>query len=216
MHSGSTQYFSAKKSARARAVASRKSSGTHRSRFVAFQRLVWAEYKKHGRHDLPWRRTRNPYRVLVSEVMLQQTQVERVIPFYKRFLKLFPSVRALAHASLSKVLRAWQGLGYNRRAKALRETAREIVLKQGGLVSKEESTLTALPGVGVYTARAILAFAYNKDVAFVETNIRTAVIRHFFPRRNTVTDKEILEVLQRALPQGRARLWYSALMDYGA
>lgn len=187
-----------------------------------FRLLVWAHYRKHGRHDLPWRppslklgKGREDdalYRVLVSEMMLQQTQVERVIPFYKKFLKKFPTSARLASSSLASVFQTWQGLGYNRRAKMLREAARELASRDIRTVPE----LEALPGVGPYTARAIAAFAWNENVVCIETNIRTAIIHHFFPRRRSVADTELVEVLSRALPKGRAREWYSALMDYGA
>jgi A/G-specific adenine glycosylase len=150
-------------------------------RDTAFRRTVWAHYKKHGRHTLPWRATRDPYRILVSEVMLQQTQVERVIPFYTDFLKKFPSARALARAPLAEVLRAWQGLGYNRRARLLRETARAVTDDHGGRFPTSVEALEKLPGIGPYTARALAAFAHNRGSVFIETNIRTAVMHHYFP-----------------------------------
>jgi A/G-specific adenine glycosylase len=178
---------------------------------------VWTHYKKSGRHELPWRKTHNPYKILVSEVMLQQTQVERVIPYYKAFLKKFPTVRALARADLSAVLKLWQGLGYNRRAKMLREAAKQLVhTPLPGTRSNLVAELEELPGVGPYTARAVAGFAYNQDVVFVETNIRTAVTHHFFAGKKKVSDADVLKVLEGILPKGRSREWYSALMDYGA
>ncbi|MDO8624433.1 MAG: A/G-specific adenine glycosylase [bacterium] len=188
---------------------------------------------------MPWRKTRDPYKVLVSEVMLQQTQVERVKPFYKKFLRKFPNVKALAGVSLSEVLKSWQGLGYNRRAKLLHYAAKQwneipfssyrtdLVLREKELVP----ALERLSGVGPYTARAVATFAYNQDCIFIETNIRTAILHHFFQSRTRkgmiyhtfsytqnqkVSDAEIAKILERALPKGRAREWYSALMDYGA
>jgi A/G-specific adenine glycosylase len=157
------------------------------------------------------------YRILVSEVMLQQTQVERALPFYKKFLQQFPTAKKLAAAPLADVLKSWQGLGYNRRAKLLREAAQQLAFTPSfrtrlNLVAELEK----LPGVGPYTARAIAAFAYNQDVIVIETNIRTAVIHHFFPDTEKVSDADIEKVLQQVLPRGRAREWYSALMDYGA
>lgn len=183
---------------------------------TTFKRIVWVHYKRHGRHDLPWRKTTDPYKILVSEVMLQQTQVERVIPFYKSFLKKFPTVRALAKAPLAEVLIAWQGLGYNRRAKMLHQAAREVVEKYGGKFPKSREGLVALPGIGPYTAGAVAAFAYNEEGIFIETNIRTAIAHHFFQKRKKVSDTEIIRILEQVFPVGKSREWYSALMDYGA
>lgn len=177
-----------------------------------FRKLVWAYYKKHGRHTLPWRKSKDLYKILVSEVMLQQTQVERVIPFYTKFIKKFPTVKKLAAAPLADVLKAWQGLGYNRRAKMFHQAAKELASRKISTVSE----LEALSGIGPYIARAVAAFAWNENVVCVETNIRTAVIHHFFSDKKNVSDKEIEEILTEALPKGKAREWYSALMDYGA
>lgn len=181
-----------------------------------FRAVVWRHFTAHGRHELPWRKTHNPYRILVSEVMLQQTQVDRVIPYYKNFLKEFPTVDVLAKAPLSNVLRVWQGLGYNRRARMLHEAAKIVVGKYQGRMPKDEVVLELLPGIGPYTARAVAAFAYNRDVIFIETNIRTAVTHHFFPDTEVVADSELLAVLTMAYPEGKAREWYAALMDYGS
>ncbi len=190
-----------------------------------FRKIVWAHYRAHGRHDLPWRKTKDPYRVLVSEIMLQQTQVERVIPFYKNFIKQFPTAKKLAASPLAEVLKVWQGLGYNRRAKMLREAARELGRVKSDFKNSKKSDFTLrsvqelekLPGVGKYTARAVAAFAFDEDAIVVETNIRTAVTHHFFAAHvANVSDADIEKILERALPKGRAREWYSALMDYGA
>jgi len=180
-----------------------------------FRKVVWRYYRAHGRHDLPWRQNHDLYNILVSEVMLQQTQVERVIPFYKKFIKQFPTAKKLAAAPLSEVLKSWQGLGYNRRAKMLHEAAKELS-KIPNSSYRTNLVLEQLPGVGPYTANAITAFAYNEDVIVIETNIRTAVIHNFYPNKKKVSDKEIEKILIQALPKGRAREWYSALMDYGA
>lgn len=178
---------------------------------------MWTFYKKHGRHDLPWRETQDLYKILVSEVMLQQTQVDRVVPFYTSFIKRFPTARSLASAPLSDVLKAWQGLGYNRRAKLLQAAAKHLSDVHVLAYRSKYERLEELPGVGPYTACAVAAFAYNQDVVVIETNIRTAIIHHFFAdRKQKVSDREIAEVLRRTLSKGRAREWYSALMDYGA
>lgn len=180
---------------------------------TSFRKKVWAYYRMHGRHDLPWRKTHDPYKILVSEVMLQQTQVERVKPYYEAFIRRFPTARKLSAAPLSAVLSLWQGLGYNRRAKLLREAAQAV---GHGVFPKRLKELEKLPGVGPYTARAVMAFAYGKDAVLVETNVRTAVMHHFFPKRRKVSDEEIEKVLLAASPKGRGRQWNYALMDYGA
>ena len=180
-----------------------------------FRRLVWAYYRKHGRDELPWRKTKDPYKILVSEIMLQQTQVERVLPFYTKFIKRFPTAKKLAVAPLADVLKTWQGLGYNRRAKMLHQAAKELNMRRSDL-PMSVAEMEKLPGVGSYTARAVAAFAFNQDVILIETNIRTAVIHHFFPKKKKVSDKKIEKILVQALPRGKAREWYSALMDYGA
>jgi len=191
-----------------------------------FRNIVWKHYAEHGRHALPWRKSHDPYKVLVSEMMLQQTQVERVIPYFTAWMKTYSTVKRLAAAPLADVLRHWQGLGYNRRAKMLHEAAKAVVREHGGRMPKSIEGLQSLPGVGPYTARAVAAFAYDQDVVFIETNLRTAVIHHFFADRSGIPDAEVLAVLEKAKPRwpsGREeggkhgpREWYSALMDYGA
>ncbi len=186
-----------------------------------FIKTVWEFYKTNGRRSLPWRKTTNPYRILVSEVMLQQTQVDRVILKYKAFLKLFPTVKKLSEAPLGQVLRAWQGLGYNRRAKMLHECAKTITQKCRGrgahpTLPRSYEELVKLPGVGPYTAGAIMAFAYNKPVSIIETNIRTVMIHHFFNDEVEISDQAILRLTVRSLDTENPREWYYALMDYGA
>lgn len=180
-----------------------------------FRDTVWKYYAKHKR-DFPWRRTTDPYHILVSEVMLQQTQAPRVALKYRDFLKKFPTVEALAKAKLSEVLMFWQGLGYNRRAKYLWETAQIIVTVYGSRVPSNPAELDALPGIGPDTAFAICAYAFNQPVVFLETNIRTVFIYHFFSKRKKVEDAEIRPLVLKTLDQNRSRLWYAALMDYGA
>ncbi len=188
-----------------------------------FIKEVWDYYKKHGRHTLPWRMIkkslsadRQAYRILVSEIMLQQTQVDRVVPRYKSFLKKFPTIQKLSGAPLGEVLREWQGLGYNRRAKMLHECAQEIVQVYGGRFPRTQVELMKLPGIGAYTAGAIMAFAFTRGVPIIETNIRTVVIHHFFKDDTDVSDAQVLEVVSHALDEGNPREWYYALMDYGA
>lgn len=181
-----------------------------------FRSLVWKYWKEHGRHDLPWRKTTDPYNILVSEVMLQQTQVERVLPYYKHFLKKFPTVKKLSEAPLSEVLIRWQGLGYNRRAKMLHETAKAVAREHKGKFPVSAAELDKLPGIGPYTAGAVAVFAYNQDGIFIETNIRTVITHHFFSEQELVAESEVHTILKRVYPQGQARDWYAALMDYGA
>lgn len=189
------------------------------SRILTFRHTVWVYYKKHGRNDLPWRKTRDPYRILVSEVMLQQTQVPRVIGKYKEFLKAFPTVRALAKAQLGDVLRVWSGLGYNRRGKYLRDAAKGIVEKHGGRVPKDAAALRALPGIGEYTAGAVRVFAFSEHDVLIETNIR-AVYIHSLPNIGIyeipISDRSLLTLAQEAAKGQDPRTWHWALMDYGA
>ncbi|MDB5164637.1 MAG: mutY [Candidatus Saccharibacteria bacterium] len=186
-----------------------------------FQEEVWNYYRQQGRHDLPWRQpgsdgSFNPYHIMVSELMLQQTQVQRVIPKYQLFLKLFPSVEMLAAAELGDVLRAWAGLGYNRRAKFLHQAAQKVTQEYAGQFPNDNTQLVKLPGIGANTAGAIMAYAYNEPVVFVETNIRTAFIHHFFQDLENIADKDILRLVAKTLDHEHPREWYWALMDYGS
>lgn len=179
-----------------------------------FVQRVWDHYAEH-RRGLPWRRTRDPYRVLVSEVMLQQTQVARVVPKFEEFVTAFPTVAALADAPVEEVLRVWQGLGYNRRALALRRSAQAIVGQYGGRVPDTLEELTSLPGVGHATAAQVLAFAFNVPVPFIETNIRSVYLDKFFPGAEDVPDAALLPIVAATLDEENPREWYWALMDYG-
>lgn len=178
---------------------------------------VRSHYAAQGRAHLPWRKTRNPYRILVSEVMLQQTQVDRVIPKYALFLKTFPTVESLAKAPLLKVLSVWSGLGYNRRAKMLHEAAKAIQ-RQGGVFPQTVEDLEDLPGIGPYTARAVSIFAFNTPQVCIETNIRTVFTHFYFPKKKIVSDKEILPRIEHDLAHSgmEPREFYAALMDYGS
>lgn len=183
---------------------------------LKFQKKILSWHKKYGRHDLPWRKTKNPYHILVSEIMLQQTQVDRVILKYKTFLKKFPTIKALAQAAVSDVLKEWKGLGYNRRALYLKRAAECILRAFGGAFPQSISDIESLPGVGTYTARAVATFAFNAPEIFIETNIRRVFIHFFFKNRNAVSDSEILPLVKKTLWHKNPRIWYSALMDYGA
>lgn len=181
----------------------------------SFQETVWAYFAAHPR-DMPWRSDPSPYHVLVSELMLQQTQVSRVLPKYKAFLQQFPTAASLAEAPLAAVLVAWNGLGYNRRAKFLQAAAIKIVHDFDGQVPSTMSDLVSLPGVGKNTAGAILAYAFNQPVVFVETNIRTVFFHHFFADRDDIDDKEVQLLVEQTVDREHPREWYWALMDYGA
>lgn len=183
---------------------------------LLFQKFLRSWYLSFGRHELPWRQTSDPYKILVSELMLQQTQVERVIPKYLAFIKEFPSTNKLAKASLRDVLVLWQGLGYNRRAKYLYECAKTIEEKYRGEFPKSEETLRELPGIGPYTASAICAFSYNQPVVLIETNVRAVFLYHFFPETTAVDDKVLIPQIAASVDKSNAREWYWALMDYGS
>jgi len=181
----------------------------------SFRKTIYTYYDMHGR-DLPWRRTRNPYRILVSEIMLQQTQVERVIEKYKEFLAAFPDFPSLAKAPLAKLLRIWSGMGYNRRALSLKSLAQTVVEEHQGRLPSDQEKLLALPGIGKYTAGAVTAFAFNKPIVFIDTNIRRVYIHEFFHDREEIHDDEIMPLLEQTMDAGNPRKWYNALMDYGA
>lgn len=181
-----------------------------------FIETVWKFYREHGRHELPWRNTADPYKILVSEVMLQQTQVARVIPKYYSFLKKFPSIKKLSTASLGEVLREWQGLGYNRRAKMLHSCAQSVTEENHGVFPRTVNELKKLPGIGQYTAGAVCVFAYNTPALIIETNIRTVFLHHFFKHQSHVDDKEVMLCMERLPLMDNPREWYAALMDYGS
>lgn len=180
-----------------------------------FHRFVYAAARGAER-DFPWRKKITPYRVLISEIMLQQTQTSRVEQKYENFLRAFPTFTALANAPFEKVLREWSGLGYNRRALALKKLAEIVVREYGGKLPRDTTSLITLPGVGSYTARAVQAFAWNKPSVFIETNIRSVFIHYFFPRGKNISDKKILPLVEQTLDEKKPRMWYSALMDCGA
>ncbi len=185
-----------------------------------FRELVW-DYYAHNSRDLLWRLpiedgTFDPYRIMVSEIMLQQTQVSRVTVKYQEFLAAFPVVQELAKAPLADVLRIWTGLGYNRRAKFIHQAARKVVDEYGGVFPNNQKELTELPGIGANTAGAICAYAYNQPVVYIETNIRTVYIHHFFNGQDNITDAQLLPLIEQALDRQNPSEWYWALMDYGS
>ncbi len=180
-----------------------------------FQKLIWAYYRKNKR-PMPWRETVDPYRIFVSEIMLQQTQVARVLEKYPHFIKRFSSFSVLAKASPSSVLALWQGLGYNRRALFLKKSAEIIVQDYHGVLPKDFEKLKSLPGIGPGTAGSLMAFAFNVPVVFIETNIRRVFIHYFFPKKKKVSDEMIMPYIAAALDKKSPREWYWALMDHGA
>ena len=182
-----------------------------------FRNLIYSEYKKNGR-SFPWReiKTVNPWGILVSEIMLQQTQTERVISYWKRWIEKWPDPDALCKAPLEDVLREWSGLGYNRRARYLKECACIISGEMGGIIPETPEVLAKLPGIGPYTAGAIACFAYNFPSVFIETNIRSVMLHFFFPEQDKVNDRELLPFIDAYLDKRNPRKWYWALMDYGA
>jgi A/G-specific adenine glycosylase len=181
----------------------------------SFHRFLALFSLQRGR-DLPWRRTADPYEILVSEFMLQQTQVERVSVKYPAFLGRFPDIRTLARAEVQEVLRAWQGLGYNRRALALHRTAGRIVEEFHGEIPLDRAILDSFPGIGSATAAAVVVFSTNRPEVFIETNIRRVYIHLFFPGAEKVHDREIVPVLEKTLDREEPRRFYYALMDHGS
>ncbi len=180
-----------------------------------FKKTVWDFYQD-NRRDLPWRKTKDPYKILVSEMMLQQTQAQRVVPKYLSFLKKFPSTKELHKAPLSHVLKEWQGLGYNRRAMYLKQTAERVEKEFNGKFPKDYEGLISLPGIGPATAGDILAFAWNVPSVLIETNIRSVFIHFFFKNKDKVSDKDILPLIEKTLDMKNPQEWYWALFDYGA
>lgn len=180
-----------------------------------FQRMLVQKGEELYR-EMPWREDTRAYYVLVSELMLQQTQVPRVVPKFEAFIAAFPDEKTLAAASLADVLKLWQGLGYNRRAKFLHQAAQMIANEFGGVFPQNEADILRLPGVGKNTAGAILAYAFNQPAIYVETNVRTVYIHHFFADNFAVDDKEIIELVEMTIDRDNPRKFYQNLMDYGS
>jgi A/G-specific adenine glycosylase len=187
-------------------------------RKTKLRRALLRWYAERGR-ELPWRKTRDPFRILVSEIMLQQTQVTRVIHKYRAFLERFPTLRSLARARTSSVIRAWSGLGYNARALRLQKIAQLVIKKFDGRIPADPRLLLRMPGIGRYTANAVASFAFHKDVPVVDTNIRRVLTRIFSwsrSARERLSERSVWEIAESLLPQGSSRDWTFALMDLGA
>ena len=182
---------------------------------LEFQQMVLSYYNNYGR-EMAWRDTTDPYLILVSEIMLQQTQVERVKIKFPEFIEAFPDFASLAVAPLDNVLSVWQGMGYNRRAIALQKCAIRVMNEYDGILPADVDILATFPGIGRATASSIAAFAFNLPVVFIETNIRRVFIHFFFTGNETVSDAEIIPVVTRALYKKNPRIWYWALMDLGS
>jgi len=180
----------------------------------AFQKFVLGYFKKNGRR-FPWRDTKDPYKILVSEVMLQQTQTERVVVKYAEFLKAFPTWKALSKATPAEVVKVWMGLGYYRRAFNLHKAAQFVWNEYGGVPPQTAEGLKNLPGVGPYTAAAVAAFAFGEPAPMIETNIRSVYLYTFYPQALEVSDKEILQKIEETLYARDPRTWFYALMDLG-
>lgn len=181
---------------------------------TAFNTTLATFYLKNKR-QLPWREQIDPYHVVITELMLQQTQVPRVQIKFPEFISAFPNFKSLAQASMTDVLRVWQGMGYNRRAKYLREIATIITEKYKGVVPQDPDLLDEMPGIGYATARSIIVYTYNKPELFIETNVRRVFIHHFFQDKKDIADSEIMSILEKALDKNNPREWYYAVMDYG-
>lgn len=179
-----------------------------------FTTIIYNYYAAH-RRPFVWRNHIDPYHVVVSEIMLQQTQTKRVEQKFPEFITRFPSFEKLASASLHEVLTAWTGLGYNRRGIALHKISQLITNSYQGTVPDEPAVLETFPGIGPASASSIIAFAYNKPTLFIETNIRSVFIHFFFENQQAVSDKIILEMVEKTLDRSNPREWYYALMDYG-
>lgn len=184
-----------------------------KKQITAFRKEI-LDWFAENKRDLPWRKSREPYSILVSEVMLQQTQVGRVIPKFEEWMRTFPSVESLAKASTRDVLSLWSGLGYNRRALYVQKAAQEIVKKYNRMFSQDEKVLIGFPGIGKYTARAILCFAFDKQIAVVDTNVRKVILTQFKEIKDTPA--EIQAFADLLLPKGKAYEWNQALMDYAS
>jgi A/G-specific adenine glycosylase len=192
----------------------KKSTYSKDLKVTQFQNKILQYYKKNGR-DLPWRNTTDAYNILISELMLQQTQVSRVIDYYTTWLKTWPTIQHLAQANFKDVLQAWMGLGYNTRGINLHKASKIIVQHYNADVIAAMDEYKKIPGVGKYTSQAVKIFSTNADIVTVDTNIRRIFI-HEFDLSQDISDSELWSIAQHCLPKGKSRQWHNALMDYGA
>ena len=180
----------------------------------SFQKMILDYYNSHER-NLPWRNEKDPYKIFISEMMLQQTQAERVVEKYFQFIQKYPDFKSLSESSLQEVLKLWKGLGYNRRAIWMKEAAKIIFIDYSGKLPSDPSTLEKLKGIGHATAREMITFSYNIPTVFIETNIRRVFIYFFFNQKSPVNDSEIISLVEKTVYKENPREWYYALMDYG-
>ncbi len=179
-----------------------------------FRNIILSYFKQYGR-DFPFRKEINPYNVVVSEMMLQQTQTNRVAEKFQQFIQEFPDFQSLVNAPLNEVLKIWQGLGYNRRAVALKKIAEKVVNEFDGILPADVEILNSLPQIGHNTASSIVAFAFNLPTFFIEVNIRRVYIYFFFPGKSSIQDRVIMPIVRKTLDSSNVRKWYYALMDFG-
>jgi len=191
-----------------------KKEGLNQKVIKTFQKIIYSYFKQYGR-DFPFRKEISPYNVVVSEMMLQQTQTSRVVEKFQQFIQKFPDFQSLANAPLNDVLKVWQGLGYNRRAVALKTISEKVVKEFEGILPADVEILKSFPQVGHNTASSIVAFAFNIPTYFIEVNIRRVYIYFFFPGKTSINDGNIMPIVRRNLDSSNVRKWYYALMDYG-
>jgi A/G-specific adenine glycosylase len=191
-----------------------KKEGLNQKVINTFQKIIYSYFKQYGR-DFPFRKEISPYNVVVSEMMLQQTQTSRVVEKFQQFIQKFPDFQSLANAPLNDVLKVWQGLGYNRRAVALKTISEKVVKEFDGILPADVEILKSFPQIGHNTASSIVAFAFNIPTYFIEVNIRRVYIYFFFPGKTSIDDGNIMPIVRRTLDPSNVRKWYYALMDYG-
>ena len=191
-----------------------KKEGLTREVIRTFQNIIYSYFNQYGR-DFPFRNEINPYNVVISEIMLQQTQTNRVVEKFQQFIQKFPDFQSLANAPLNEVLKVWQGLGYNRRAVALKKIAERVVNEFDGILPADIDILKSFPQIGHNTASSIVAFAFNMPTFFIEVNIRRVYIYYFFPGKSSITDSVIVPIVRKTLDSSNVRKWYYALTDYG-